>query len=112
MLLNRTRRTIFVEYTFCNSREHIDHRIESLLLRNFRIVQNSPTIRHEFAVKELVHQYHLTDYVDQAESLAHPISDGIQFVSLEDEIQDMLDWNPQGRNNRNTHSQMFQHVVN
>lgn len=82
MLLYCTRSSVFVEYTLGNAGKHIDHGVNSFLLRCIRELQYSQTIAEEFAIEESVHQIELTDYIDEAQNLAGEVPIHVRVVIL------------------------------
>lgn len=80
MLLYCTRSSVFVEYTLGNAGKHIDHGVNSFLLRCIRELQYSQTIAEEFAIEESVHQIELTDYIDEAQNLAGEVPIHVRVV--------------------------------
>lgn len=84
MFLYRTGRTIFVEYTFGETWKYIYHGIVAFLLWRLWIVQYTQAIRPEFTIEKFVHEEHLHNDIDQTEKLAEPITNGIEFVTLQE----------------------------
>lgn len=82
MLLYGARSSVLVEYTFGNARKHVDHRVNSFLLRCVRELQYSQTIAEEFAVEESIHQIELAYYVDKAQNLAGEVPIHVRVVIL------------------------------
>lgn len=82
VLLYRSGRTVLMENTFSHARKNVNHWINSLLLWSLGEIHHTQSIRHEFTVKEFVHQPHLNDNVDDAKELAHPVPNGVDLVAL------------------------------
>lgn len=82
MLLYRARGSVFVKYTLGNTGKHVDHGVNSLLLRCVRELQYSQTIAEEFAFEEAIHQVELADYVDKAQNLADEVPIHVRVVIL------------------------------
>lgn len=71
-----------MEYTLGNTGKHVDHGVNSLLLRCVRELQYSQTIAEEFAIEESIHQIHLADYVDKTQNLAGEVPIHVRVVIL------------------------------
>lgn len=82
VLLYRAGGTVLVEDTLGDAREHVDHRVDSLLLRRVRDLQHSQTVAEEFTVEESIHQVQLTEYVDEAQDLASEVPIHVRVVIL------------------------------
>lgn len=86
MFLDAPSRTVFVEDALGDPGKNIDHRIDSVILSRLREIHNSPAVREELSVEELVHDVQLGYDVDQTQTFAGPVADGVQIVPLEQKI--------------------------
>lgn len=131
VLLNRSWCTIFVEDTFRDSREHVDHWIDAVILRQVWVVKYAgraktldeervwrtnflpPTVISKLPIEELIHQNHLHDDVDQTESLTDPVTNCVHFMALKwvnhFQLRSIDKWLREETSVN--YLQMFQHVV-
>lgn len=72
-----------MENTFSNSREDVNHWIDTVILSSLRKIHHSPTIGEEFTIEEFVHNVQLCYDIDETQTFAGPVADGVEIVSLQ-----------------------------
>ena len=74
--------TEFLKRALGHAGKNVHHGIETIFLRLIAERHDAKSVTEKFTVEKIVHEYELSDYVDETKGFAKEISKSVEFVSL------------------------------